>query len=125
LYTERVPEGVGARAVAAALLAACRSSVAGATDGRRLALGALEPTCVNVMSCALHLGCEEEGRGKTPQKNRKRKQKNGSGKTREGGGYLELHEIHCVEILLLHVHPAHAVAHAARLPVLLLPANYL
>ncbi len=37
--------------------------------------------------------------------------------------HLELHEVHCVQILLLHVHPAHAVAHAARLLVLVLPAN--
>ena len=44
-------------------------------------------------------------------------------KSRVRRTHLELHEVHCVQILLLHVHPAHAVAHAARLLVLVLPAN--
>jgi hypothetical protein len=34
--------------------------------------------------------------------------------------YLELHEIHRIEVLLLHVYSAHAVTHAARLLVLVL-----
>ena len=36
--------------------------------------------------------------------------------------HLELHEVHCVQILLLHVNSAHAVAHAARLLVLVFAA---
>ena len=38
---------------------------------------------------------------------------------------LELHQIHRVQILLLHVHPAHCVAHAARLLVLVFAADQL